>query len=103
MRPVEPPPAYTAALVFDDPTPNAVILNRIEARLACERTEPFPFDPTNLAIGIGANPPGWVCNPTTRIGPYDLDKSDLRPIYFMNYTDGHIPSIFAIPPFRTRS
>jgi hypothetical protein len=30
MRPVEPPPAYTAALVFDDPTPNAVILNRID-------------------------------------------------------------------------
>ena len=29
MDPIAPPPGYTAALVFDDPTPNAVILNRI--------------------------------------------------------------------------
>src|SRR5437867_8602408 len=26
---MEPPPGYTAALVFDDPTPNAIVLNRI--------------------------------------------------------------------------
>jgi hypothetical protein len=30
--PIETPPGFTAALVFDDPTPNAVILNRINRR-----------------------------------------------------------------------
>lgn len=30
--PIAPPPGFTAALVFDDPTPNAVILNRINRR-----------------------------------------------------------------------
>jgi hypothetical protein len=31
-EPIAAPPGYTAALVFDDPTPNAIILNRINRR-----------------------------------------------------------------------
>lgn len=33
IDPVQPPPGFTAVLVFDDPTPNAIIVNRISKRM----------------------------------------------------------------------